>query len=377
MARSCPAKSTVTVFRLAKASSLSSPSSARQLIPYLADAVPGWFQAAVTLYDPAGKELAFADHYRFHPDPVLHYVIPKDGQYMIEIRDSIYRGREDFVYRISVGELPFLTSIFPLGGKAGETTIVELEGWNLPTARLTQDVKDKGPGVYPLSVSRGESTSNRLPFAIDTLPECRAEKAISTPDAAQRVTLPIIVNGRVDQPGQWSVFRFDGRAGEQIVAEVLARRLDSPLDSVLKLTDAAGKQLAFNDDHEDKGMGLDTHHADSWLTAALPANGTYYLHLGDAQQKGGPEYAYRLRIGPPRPDFELRIVPSSINVRGMASVPLTVYALRKDGFSGEITLALKGRRPDSRSAAAACPPIKIKRGSRWRCRRCRSWRRST
>ena len=39
------------------------------------------------------------------------------------------------------------------------------------------------------------------------------------------------------------------------MAEVYARRLDSPLDSVLKLTDAAGKQLAFNDDHEDKGAG--------------------------------------------------------------------------------------------------------------------------
>ena len=34
-------------------------------------------------------------------------------------------------------------------------------------------------------------------------------------------------------------------------------------------------------------------------------------------------------------------MPSSINVRAGASVPLTVYALRKDGFSGEIALALK------------------------------------
>ena len=55
-----------------------------------------------------------------------------------------------------------------------------------------------------------------------------------------------------------------------IVAEVYARRLDSPLDSVLKLTDAAGKQLAFNDDHEDKGAGLDTHYADSYSRPRCP-----------------------------------------------------------------------------------------------------------
>ena len=34
---------------------------ARSLIPYLADAVPGWFQATVTLYNAAGKEMAFVD----------------------------------------------------------------------------------------------------------------------------------------------------------------------------------------------------------------------------------------------------------------------------------------------------------------------------
>jgi hypothetical protein len=149
------------------------------------------------------------------------------------------------------------------------------------------------------------------------------------------------VNGRIDKAGDWDAFRFEGRAGDEIVAEVYARRLNSPLDSVLRLTDPDGKQLGYNDDHEDKGAGLTTHHADSWLHATLPTEGTYVLHLGDAQQKGGPEYGYRLRISPPRPDFELRIVPSTIAIRSGVTIPLTVYALRKDGFLEEISLTLK------------------------------------
>ena len=315
--------------------------SARELIPYLADAVPGWFQAALTLYDDQGNELAYDDDNRLHPDPVIFYQIPKDGQYVFEIKDTIYRGREDFVYRISVGELPFVTSIFPLGGKAGAQTTVEMRGWNLPVTQLTQDGKDKGPGVYPFSVRKGEWTSNRVPFALDALPEVLEKKPNGSPENAQAVTLPVIVNGRVDRPGQWHVFRFEGRAGDDIVAEVYARRLGSPLDSVLRLTDAKGRQLAFNDDHEDKGTGLNTHHADSYLRAKLPANGTYYLHLGDIQRQGGPEYAFRLRISAPRPDYELRVTPSSINVRAGGSALLTVYALRRDGFSDGIELALK------------------------------------
>jgi hypothetical protein len=110
---------------------------------------------------------------------------------------------------------------------------------------------------------------------------------------------------------------------------------------VLKLVDAAGRQLALNDDYEDKGSGWVTHHADSRIMATLPAKGTYYLHLGDAQQKGGEEYAYRLRISAPRPDFDLRVVPSSINAAPGMTVPITAYALRRDGFSGDIALALK------------------------------------
>ena len=97
---------------------------ARSLRPYLADAVPGWFQATIALYDFKGREIAFADDYRFDPDPVLLYKIPKDGEYDLKIHDAIYRGREDFVYRVSIGEQPFITQIFPLGAKEGTKMII-------------------------------------------------------------------------------------------------------------------------------------------------------------------------------------------------------------------------------------------------------------
>jgi hypothetical protein len=314
--------------------------SARELIPYIADAVPGWFQATLALYDSKGNELAYDDDFRFNPDPVLYYKIPQDGEYTVEIKDAIYRGREDFVYRITIGELPFVTGIFPLGGRAGQPTTVTLQGWNLPTNTLVMDATGKSAGTYPLSVGEKERVSNHVPFAVNTLPECLEREPNSSAQQAQPVTLPIIVNGRIDPPEDVDVFRFEGQAGDQVVAEVYARRLNSPLDSVLRLTDAAGKQIAFNDDHDDKGAGLITHQADSRLDVTLPARGTYYLHLGDTQGNGGSDYTYRLRISPPQPDFELRVVPSSVNVRA-GSVPITVYALRRDGFSEDISLSLK------------------------------------
>lgn len=329
--------------------------SARDLMPYLADAVPGWFQATLTLFDSQGHEVAYNDDYRFHPDPVLYYEVAADGEYVLEIKDALYRGREDFVYRITMGELPFVTSIFPLGGRAGKSVNVDFTGWNLPSDKLAFNAKGKGIGVYTISMGTKELASNRLPFAVDVLPEVFEKETNHTPKDVQTVKLPVIVNGRIDHPGEWDVFSFKGRKGETIVAEVTARRLESPLDSVLELTDAAGRRLAFNDDTEDKGAGLETHHADSYLMATLPASGKYFIRIGDIQRKGGPEYAYRLRLSTPRPDFDLRISPSSINASGGATVPVTVTALRRDGFAGDIALGLKDAPAGSALGGAVVP----------------------
>jgi hypothetical protein len=252
---------------------------ARRIIPYLSDAVPGWFQATVTLYDADGTEIAYADDFQFQPDPILRCDIPQDGTYTLEIRDALHRGREDFVYRIAIGEPP------------------------------------------PDEHNKPEKNS--------------------TASAAQDVSIPQTIDGSINAPGDMHVFRFSGQAGQNIVAEIIARRLGSPLDSALKLTDVDGAQIAFNDDHETYDAGLATHHADSRLSATLPADGQYSLYLVDQQQNGGPDFTYRLQLTEPKPDFALRIVPSAINIEAGTSVPVTIHALRQDGFDGPIRLTLK------------------------------------
>jgi len=324
---------------------------ARQLIPYIADAVPGWFQPVIALYDAQGKELAYNDDYRFKPDPVLLFEVPKDGEYVLAIFDSIYRGREDFVYRINIGDLPFISNVFPLGGRINEQVTISIRGFNINADRYTLNLAGVKPGLYPFTLGSRERQTNRVAFMVDTLPEC-FEKETDNNAAVQRVASPIIINGRINKTDDWDVYEFSGSAGQTVVAEVYARRLDSPLDSVLKLTDSKGKLIGFNDDCEDLSSGLDTHHADSYILAKLPDNGLYYVHIGDAGRHGGEEYAYRLRISPPRPDFALRLVPSSAGLRGKDTANVSVYAIRKDGFNGPISIGLKGT-PTNFTAQAA------------------------
>jgi hypothetical protein len=325
-------------FQAAKGQRLIISVKARELVPYVADGVPGWFQAVLKLSDAKGNELAFNDDFRFHPDPLICYEVPEDGEYILSINDALFRGRESFVYRITIGELPLITNIFPLGGRAGESIAIEAGGWNLQQSTLTSPPPNAKPGRHLISASNEKTVSNRVPFILDTLPECLDQEPNNHDAEAQQVSLPIIINGRSDQPNDWDVFEVTGKADDMLVVEVMARRLGSPYDSFVKVTNTQGQVIALNDDHYDAASGLNTDHADSYLMLKLPADGKCFVHLGDTRQKSGPAYAYRMRISKPRPDFALRVIPSRICIRGKASAAVTVFALRKDGFRGPIKL---------------------------------------
>ena len=342
-ARSCPAAWTVTASRRAKGSGWSSPSTARELMPYLADAVPGWFQAAVSLYDAQGHEVAYADHYRFHPDPVLFYEVPKDGEYVLQIRDSIYRGPRGFCLSHHGGRTAVRHRHLPAGrpgGRANHRQADRLESSRRHAdPRMTRDV---APGVYPLSVRAEKFVSNHRPLCRGHVAgmSSHGRQTIRRP-TAQPVTLPVIVNGRIEQPGQWDVFRFQGarRRGNRR----RSHRAPAGFPAGFRAQTDRRRRQTTGLQRRLRGQGRRPANAlRRFLSPRHAAGaGAYYLYLGDAQHQGGPEYAYRLRLSPPRPDFALRVVPSSLAVRGGMSVPFTVYALRRDGFSNEITLALK------------------------------------
>lgn len=265
----------------------------RILTPYLSDAVPGWFQPIMSIHDKKGKTVAFADDNMFKPDPVISFKAPEDGEYELHIRDSIYRGREDFVYRLKA--------------EIGEPAPIKTK---------------------PLTLK------NDLPETLETEPN-------NSLKAPQKITYPTIVSGKINQPGDIDIYSISGKKGQKIVAEIFARRLDSPMDSLIKITDEKGKILAWNDDYTWLNIGTKTHHSDSYLLCELPADENYNIKVSDTQIKGGDTFDYKLRIDEPRPDFQVYMTPSAINTRSFISSPINLEVFRKDGFEGAIDVLLK------------------------------------
>jgi hypothetical protein len=315
---------------------------ARALLPFIADAVPGWFDPQLTVYDAAGKQVAFADDFRGLPDPVLFFHPPTDGDYTVELRDVLYRGRGDFVYRLTIGALPYVTGIFPLGGQRGTEVPIEIHGVNLKSTRTTVKVPAEAPR---------KTAVEGLPFAAGDYPSVRAAEG----PAPQRITVPASIDGRIATPGASAWFLFTVKKGDKLVFDAQARRLGSPMDTVLTLYDVKKNQLAENDDWNDPLEAMLAHNSDSRIVYTFATAGDYLLRLRDIQGKGGEEYAYRLTIAPPRPDFTLRVAPDNPRMGQGDTAAITVAAVRHDEFNGEIQLGVEDL-PDGFSASQGFIP---------------------
>jgi hypothetical protein len=93
--------------------------------------------------------------------------------------------------------------------------------------------------------------------------------------------------------------------------------------------------LPYRNDDGGPGYGKD-----SRLRFTAPADGEYIVRLRDVRGLHGDDYAYRLTVRPPAPDFRLSVRPSHPNVPVGGRIPVTMTALRLDDFDGPIDVTI-------------------------------------
>jgi uncharacterized protein YnzC (UPF0291/DUF896 family) len=338
-------------FRVQRGTHLVAAVEARSLIPFVADAVPGWFQVCLVLRDEDGNVLRTVDDRGPDPDPVLCWVADADGICELEVFDAVYRGREDFVYRLTVGELPHVSSVFPLGAQAGTQARTMLRGVNLDSMTATVDLSKTASGVVEVATPKADI--DPLLFTVDGCVDVREVEA--NDENPQPIVTPVAVDGIVEQPGDVDCYSFMATPGSRLVAEVMARRLGSPVDSLLRLYDPQGNEIARCDDEPSTVFGLATQAADSRLEFVVRKPGAHRLVVSDVQNKGSADHVYRLYLGPPRHDFAVRISPSTVAVASGGTAVVTVHVDRRDGFPGEVAIALVDPPPGFALGGAVVP----------------------
>ncbi|MCI0681844.1 MAG: PPC domain-containing protein [Gemmataceae bacterium] len=231
-------------------------------------------------------QAAFAQVLR-HPDPCLDFVYPAGAQ----------RGQTVTVDLGGSGGLAAAGKVIVDGPPGISVGTVKAEGPNLVRATLTV-AADAAPGRRWLRVAGGgNGLTNGRPFFIGTLAETSEKEPNNTAAAPQDVTLPMVVNGRIEKELDVDCFRFQAKAGQKFVAAILAHGMDSTVrvsfnrgwvDASLELLDDQGKVLAAADDT----LGLDP-----VLVHQFTQDGRYTVRVQSLAYQGSAGSVYRLTLG--------------------------------------------------------------------------------
>ena len=153
-----------------------------------------------------------------------------------------------------------------------------------------------------------------------------------TIDNAPEVFLPAIFAGAIGRNGDVDIYKFQARAGQQVVFENGAPMLGSTLQPVVRILREDQSILAE--------FGLDGPESVRAFAHRFEKAGVYYLQISDFQQSGRASHIYRLKAG----DFAVvtGLYPLGVEQGKTASVALEGY-----NVAGKVDV--KGA-PDARDA---------------------------
>lgn len=330
----------------------------------------------------------------FGTDPYLDYTFAQDGDYILTV---IPRRFSDFYtilfddskinwqYELAIGRSPVLWSLFPMGGKRGSRVEVELRADFLDPAaeprfssesltasiepvpdpcacryKLVVDIaEDALPGTHYLRFPDPSGTLMPLAFAVGDIPEVIEQEPNDSLHKGQRVTLPLVLNGRIDSPGDIDGIHFTVDQYDEVAFEVDAKGLGSHItDPNLALARPDGELIDRGDDRcKECGQYFNTvrkkekldskfwHYFQTGNPNDADAAGDYVLQLRDNSKRGGPDHAYRLVVRKKAQSFRVGVLQDSVRgpLGGVARIPVTLRSV--EGFKGGVDIHAEGLSP--------------------------------
>jgi hypothetical protein len=366
----------------------------RVVVACIAESIDSRAQPLVEIYDSTYRRLGGGNG----PDAVADFVAPADGDFFVRVAQFTYTaGGPTYFYRLTVTTNPWIDAVYPPMVEPGKPAQVTIYGRNLPGGtpepgafidgrpleKLTVTVnapneptklayrghiEPRSGGVdgfeYRIKGPGGVSNPVLIGFAQDKV--VLEKEPNDKPEQAMELPVPCEVAGRIDRRADRDWYAFTAKKGETLVIDLWGDRLGTPTDFLFAVRQATAKTDMIEKDDNPEVLSnaqffARTTDPDAYLFTA-PADGKYLIQVSsrEANYQYGPKTAYRLRVGPPRPDFRVvamsasRFNPEAPAVRADGSQLIEVFAFRYDGFTGPITLTAEGL-----PAGITCPPQTI------------------
>lgn len=228
-----------------------------------------------------------------------------------------------------------LTSIYPPGGQPNTEFNVTIAGSAIDHAdnlycphpdidfEKVSDTEFKcsiGPDVkagrYTVQLHGKRGISSSRLFVVNSLPTLNEQDNSESDDTITELQLPIAAHGAIGGNGDIDRYSFNAQAGEVVLIECWAERIDSTLRTNLEVFDSDNRKLQA----EQSRFGTDM-----MLALRIPATGKYTAKLSDLVFSGSANSIYRLEIhSQPRVLFT---IPAAVTEGSTAEVQAYGYNL--------------------------------------------------
>ena len=361
---------------------------------------PG-FDARLALYQPKGSWLdpnrprrLLLDEDR-SSDMMLGktegtYRVVQTGQYAVEVSSLFGKGSPDSAYELQVfaNDRPALAKeqterdwLRSAGSsfdrKVGADWIGTLQ------SRAAEEAEKPGSGVASGSaavdgaVPSAEKEMAGSPAVSPEPIQLSEAEPNDKMDGAVPISVPTVIEGAIDRPGDIDIFRFKVERGQKLAFEIETPDRKPPqFNPRISVVDSQDRELFTNIYRK---ISLINNNSDRLVyfkrvrpkvMYAFNFDGEYFLQVRDVTTRyGNSSYAYRLLVRPQIPhvgDVSLEKESSHFDgggtvseridrinlVRGQAK-KLTIFTSHEEGFTGDVTFSVAGLPPGVEALAAA------------------------
>jgi hypothetical protein len=379
----------------------------RVLIECKAKEIDSRMDAALILYDAAGKELQ-----RSRSGNLVDFTPAADGEFQLKLYDFLFRGGGEYYYRLKISTGPHIDFIFPPSGVAGTKSKYLLYGRNLPGGVPAKDLTVQGKPLEQLEVeielprdpsryfsspqsladatvdaleyrlSSPQGVSNPVLLSFSTGPLVPEQQPNDQPAQAQSLSPPCEYVGQFYPQGDRDWVSFEAKKGEVFWVEVFSQRLGMATDPLVVIqraskNDKGEEQVSDVKELNDTDSNIavveyktSTRDPSGWFEAE--ADGNYRIQVRNLfNTQPDPRLVYRLSVRKEAADFRLvgvaqpppsprkeakeALVWSPLLRRG-ETLPIQVMAFRRGNFTGEIALSV-----ENLSAGVTCNEAKIEK----------------
>jgi len=327
------------------------------------------FDPYLTLYEPTGSwfnsdrltELAFGDEPISYPESPLHatlsYQFQRKGRYIVQVGGFLGAGGPDHIYQFSIRrEFRDEPETDPMRAAHLSQTPSDIlwkeRTWKreLNPDRLKVLWSRAVESLYrPGSAAKkdGEESGAGSQMGIPEIPVIKIDDdphgASSEPAP---ITIPVLLEGKIESPGDVDRVKFRVEKGEQVTIEVQTLEKTIPeFNPYLRIVSTGGDEV-FTNVHSRVNTCGDTilKQVEPKTTYSFPREGEFILEIRDITHLYGDRtFTYRVLLRQQVPHVgEVRIPEDQVNLVAGEVGKLSIDTDQEEGYDGYVALSIEG-----------------------------------